>query len=177
MEKGYLLDAKAGAASGALQTRFARLAARNRARWEPDRVTIRLADKSIIDFHEGGKIDDIVLKDYHETVDPKSPNVTLFSPTDSPHPYFAEYGWVAQGGTQPKLPDRDTLWTAGPATLTPAAPVTLQWDNRQGLIFKRTISVDDDYMFKVIETVENKGAVDVSLAPYAPSSFTPAQRR
>jgi YidC/Oxa1 family membrane protein insertase len=117
---------------------------------------------------KSGRIDDLVLVKYHDTVDPKSPNVTLFSPTNSPHPYFAEYGWVAQGGLQQKLPDRDTLWTtAGPATLTPAAPVTLQWDNGQGLIFKRTISVDDDYMFKVIDTVENKGAVDVSLAPYA----------
>ena len=43
---------------------------------------------------KGGRIDDLVLVKYHETVDPKSPNVVLFSPTDSPHPYFAEYGWV-----------------------------------------------------------------------------------
>jgi YidC/Oxa1 family membrane protein insertase len=117
---------------------------------------------------KSGRIDDLVLVKYHDTVDPKSPNVTLFSPTNSPHPYFAEYGWVAQGGLQQKLPDRDTLWTpAGPATLTPAAPVTLQWDNGQGLIFKRTVSVDDDYMFKIVDTVENKGTAEVSLAPYA----------
>jgi YidC/Oxa1 family membrane protein insertase len=117
---------------------------------------------------KSGRIDDLVLVKYHETVDPKSPNVTLFSPSDSPHPYFAEYGWVAQGGLQQKLPDRDTLWTtAGPATLTPASPVTLQWDNGQGLLFKRTISVDDDYMFKIVDAVENKGTAEVSLAPYA----------
>jgi len=117
---------------------------------------------------KSGRIDDLVLVKYHETVDPKSPNVTLFSPTNSPHPYFAEYGWVAQGGTQPKLPDRDTLWTvSGAGTLTPAAPVTLQWDNGQGLLFKRTISIDDNYMFKVVDAVENKGTAEVSLAPYA----------
>ena len=45
----------------------------------------------------GGRIDDLVLVKYHETVDPKSPNVVLFSPADSPHPYFAEYGWVRCG--------------------------------------------------------------------------------
>lgn len=34
---------------------LAPLAARNRERWRADQVTIRLADKSIIDFHEGGR--------------------------------------------------------------------------------------------------------------------------
>ena len=105
---------------------------------------------------------------YHETVDPKSPNVTLFSPTNSPQPYFAEYGWVPQGGALTKLPDRDTLWTVeGQPTLTPATPVTLQWDNGQGLVFKRTLSIDDKYMFKIVDAVENKGTAEVSLAPYA----------
>ncbi len=117
---------------------------------------------------KGGRIDDLVLVKYHETVDPKSANVTLFSPTGSPHPYFAEYGWVAQGGSSQKVPDRDTLWTvSGPATLTPATPVSMQWDNGQGLVFKRTVSVDDNYMFTIVDTVENKGAAEVSLIPYA----------
>ena len=117
---------------------------------------------------KGGRIDDLVLVKYHETVDPKSANVTLFSPTGSPHPYFAEYGWVAQGGSSQKVPDRDTLWTvSGPATLTPATPVSMQWDNGQGLVFKRTVSIDDNYMFSIVDTVENKGAAEVSLIPYA----------
>jgi YidC/Oxa1 family membrane protein insertase len=117
---------------------------------------------------KGGRIDDLVLVKYHETVDPKSGNVTLFSPTGSPHPYFAEYGWVAQGGSSQKVPDRDTLWTvSGPATLTPATPVSMQWDNGQGLVFKRTVSIDDNYMFSIVDTVENKGAAEVSLIPYA----------
>ena len=50
----------------------------------------------------GGRIDDLVLVKYHETVDPKSPNVVLFSPTDSPHPYFAEFGWVAPSRLDPE---------------------------------------------------------------------------
>ena len=117
---------------------------------------------------KGGRIDDLVLVRYHETVDPKSPNVTLFSPTNSPQPYFAEYGWVPQGGAQTKLPDRDTLWTVeGQPTLTPTTPVTLGWDSGQGLVFKRTLSIDDKYMFKIVDAVENKGTAEVSLAPYA----------
>ena len=63
----------------------------------------------------GGRFDDIVLVKYHITVDPKSGNVVLFSPSDSPHPYFAEYGWVPAAGSNVKVPDRDTLWQGGGA--------------------------------------------------------------
>ena len=45
--------------------------------------------------------------------------------------------------------------------------MTLTWDNGQGLVFRRTISVDDNYMFKIIDEVENKSAADVTLSPYA----------
>ena len=66
---------------------------------------------------KGGKIDDIVLKDYHETVDPKSPNVRLFSPPGAPDAYWAETGFVSPGGVA-KTPNLDTLWTADRQTLT-----------------------------------------------------------
>jgi len=117
---------------------------------------------------KGGRFDDIVLVKYHETVDPKSPNVVLFSPSSSPHPYFAEYGWVPTAGSDTKVPDRDALWQVqGSNTLTPETPVTLTWDNGQGLLFKRTISVDDRYMFKLVDEVENRSGAEVALAPYA----------
>ncbi|HET6321947.1 MAG TPA: membrane protein insertase YidC [Hyphomicrobium sp.] len=117
---------------------------------------------------KGGRFDDVVLVKYHETVDPKSPNVVLFSPSSSPHPYFAEYGWVPATGTDTKVPDRDTLWQVeGNGTLTPQSPVTLTWDNGQGLLFKRTISIDDRYMFKLVDEVENRSGAEVALAPYA----------
>ena len=44
---------------------------------------------------KGGRIDDIILKDYRETVDPKSPNVRLFSPPGAPDAYWAETGFVS----------------------------------------------------------------------------------
>ncbi len=117
---------------------------------------------------KSGRIDDLKLIRYHETTDPKSPYVTLFSPANSPHPYFAEYGWVDQGKSGQKLPDRDTVWTAeGEDPLTPSTPVTLTWDNGQGLVFRRTISVDDDYMFGVVDEVENRSGTAVTLLPYA----------
>jgi YidC/Oxa1 family membrane protein insertase len=117
---------------------------------------------------KGGRIDDLVLAKYRETVDPKSPNVELFSPSSAPHPYYAEFGWSAgKGATQP-MPGRDTLWRMEKGgSLTPESPVTLAWDNGQGLLFRRTISVDPDYLFKVKDEVENKSRSAVSLYPYA----------
>ncbi len=114
----------------------------------------------------GGRFDDLVLVKYHITVDPKSGNVVLFSPSDSPHPYFAEYGWVPAAGSNVKVPDRDTLWQGG-GELTPANPVTLTWDNGQNVIFKRIVSVDDNYMFKIVDEVENRTGAEIALAPYA----------
>ncbi|HVZ05626.1 membrane protein insertase YidC [Hyphomicrobium sp.] len=117
---------------------------------------------------KGGRIDDLLLKKYRETVDPNSPIVTLLSPAGSPEPYFAEFGWVPQSGSQTKTPGSDTLWTLEKGTtLTPETPVTLAWDNGDGLVFRRTFSVDTNYMFKVVDEIENKTKADVTLLPYA----------
>ncbi len=116
---------------------------------------------------KGGLIDDLVLEKYRETVDPKSPNVVLFSPPGAPHAYFAEYGWQAASKSV-SVPDSETQWSAPQgAKLTPSTPVTLTWDNGQGLVFRRTFKVDENYMFDVVNEVENKTSSDVALAPYA----------
>ena len=112
----------------------------------------------------GGRIDDIVLTQYRETLDPQSPNIVLLSPLGAPQPYVAEFGWVATG-TVP-LPGPTTVWTADRPVLGPARPVTLSWDNGAGLLFKRTIGLDENYMFTVTDRVENKGAEAVTLHPY-----------
>ena len=117
---------------------------------------------------KGGRIDDVVLAKYRETVDPGSPNVVLFSPSGSPHPYYAEYGWVAGAGVTQPMPNSETLWrTEKGGALTPSSPVTLLWDNGQGLIFRRTITVDENYLFTVADEIENKTSSAVSLHPYA----------
>ncbi len=115
----------------------------------------------------GGSIDDIALKDYRETIEANSPNIVLLSPAGGPLPFYAEYGWVAAVGTTAALPAPNTVWAPeGPATLTPTTPVTLRWDNGQGLTFRRTIAVDNDYLFTVTDKVENAGTAPVALHPY-----------
>lgn len=116
---------------------------------------------------KGGRIDDISLKAYRDTVDPQSPNIVLLSPAGSPHPYYAETGFVGQPGIAIALPKADTLWSADAAALTDKKRLTLTWDNGAGLVFKRTIAIDERYMFSVRDSVENKSADAVSLFPYA----------
>src|ERR1700730_4763131 len=119
----------------------------------------------------GGRIDDLTLATYHETVDPKSPEVVLLWPNGTKEPYFAEFGWVA-GASGIKVPGPDTLWTASGGPLTPNGPLTLTWDNGAGLVFTRTISVDENYMFTVRDAVRNSGTAPVNLLPYALISRT-----
>jgi YidC/Oxa1 family membrane protein insertase len=114
---------------------------------------------------KGGKIDDIILKDYRETIDPKSPNIRLFSPSGAPDAYWAQTGFVSPSGG--KTPNLDTLWTADRKTLTPNEPVLLTWDNGAGLLFKRVIAVDDKYMFTITDSVVNSGSAPATVQPYA----------
>ena len=117
---------------------------------------------------KGGLIDDLKLVNYTETVDPKSPKVVLFSPLGAAHAYFAEYGWQGAARSQVPLPDSETVWQAqAGAKLTPETPVTLNWDNGQGLKFRRVISVDKQYMLSITDEVENTTSGDVILTPYA----------
>ncbi|WP_324753149.1 membrane protein insertase YidC [Roseovarius sp. Pro17] len=117
---------------------------------------------------QGGRIDQLSLKNYRETIDPNSPIVDLLSPVGSDAPYYALFGWAPGGGLAPDLvPGANTIWQADDtATLTPETPITLTWDNGAGLAFTRTISVDDKFMFNVEQAVQNTGDATVSLAPY-----------
>jgi YidC/Oxa1 family membrane protein insertase len=116
----------------------------------------------------GGRIDDLSLKTYRETLAADSPNVQLLSPVGKEHPYYAVFGWLAGNGLAAEdVPGAKSQWSiVSGATLSPENPVTLQWDNGKGLVFTRTISVDADFMFTVKDGVQNNGTAEARLAPY-----------
>ncbi|WP_055047794.1 membrane protein insertase YidC [Devosia sp. A16] len=119
---------------------------------------------------KGALLDDLQLKQYTETVDPNSPIITLLIPSGAPGGYYADAGWrAATGGTPVVVPDENSVWSVeGDAqTLTTETPVTLKWDNGAGLIFRRTISVDSNYLFTVAQSIENTGSGDVALYPFS----------
>lgn len=130
------------------------------------RIAIRTGKLEGSILLQGGRIDDLTLSTYRQTVEPDSPPVDLLSPVGSPHPYYAEFGWLA-GTDGLAVPSPTSIWTADRTTLTSTDPVTLTWDNGQGLQFVRKISVDQNYMFTISQTVINNGQGSVSLYPYA----------
>ncbi len=115
----------------------------------------------------GARFDDLRLKHYRETLNPKSPEITLLSPERTRYPYYAVFGFVDSPGANIGLPNDDTQWKLiHGSTLAPGSPVMLEWTNGGGLTFTRTISVDDEYMFTVSDSVANKSGRPVLLYPY-----------
>jgi YidC/Oxa1 family membrane protein insertase len=119
---------------------------------------------------KGGRIDDVSLVRYHETVDPNSPPIDLLSPSGGPQPFYAEFGWVGGAGGSakaPALPNAETVWRQeGSGALTPTHPVVLTYTNDEGLAFRRTIKIDDKYLFTITDEVANNGGQPVTLYPY-----------
>jgi YidC/Oxa1 family membrane protein insertase len=113
----------------------------------------------------GAVLDDIQLKDYHETISKSSPLVQILGRRDGDKPTFVQFGWDAPANT--KLPGDQSLWTASASALTPATPVTLSWDNHAGLIFQLVLSIDNNFMFTVHQQVINKTAAPVQLYPWS----------
>jgi YidC/Oxa1 family membrane protein insertase len=117
---------------------------------------------------KGGRIDDLTLTQYRESTDPKSPPIVLFSPSGAPDAFYAEFGWVPAGGSNATMPGPDTAWKQqSTGALGIDHPVKLTYDNGQGLVFTRTIAVDEHYLFTVKDDVANNSGSPVTLFPYA----------
>ena len=117
---------------------------------------------------KGAIFDDLHLLKYRETIDPNSPTITFLTPSGTKDALFAEQGIVPATGTTAKLPTPDTVWTApSGAVLSENNPVTITWDNGEGLKFSRKIEVHDSYVFTITQTVENATQTPVAFIPYA----------
>src|SRR4030081_935019 len=148
-------------ASAAPVSRDTAIASAPRVKIETPRVTGSISLK-------GARIDDLALVQFRESVDPKSPAIVLFSPPGRAEPFYCGFGWVAASGSPVIIPDQNTLWQQeGSGSLTPNSPVTLKYENGDGLTFHRTIAIDDRYLFTVKDDVTNVGSAPVTLYPFA----------
>ena len=115
---------------------------------------------------KGARFDDLSLTKYKQTLDKDSPNIELLKPSKTENAFYAEYGWLSSNRNL-LLPDAQTPWQiVGNDKLSPENPLVLQWDNGQGLVFKRKISLDENYLFSITQIVENHGDSAISLIPY-----------
>ena len=113
----------------------------------------------------GARVDDLVLRDYREEVARDSPLVRLLEPQVDPQPYYAQFGWTAEGDIP--VPGPNTVWKASASELTNATPVTLSWDNGAGQKFEIVLSIDDNYMLTAEQNVRNTGAAPIKLFPWS----------
>jgi YidC/Oxa1 family membrane protein insertase len=116
---------------------------------------------------KGARIDDLVMLRHTETVAEDAAPIRLFSPAGTQDAYFAGFGWSPQPGQAVPMPNGDTEWRASATRLAPGSPVTLSWDNGQGLVFEIGLSVDENYLFTAEQRVVNRSAGPVAVRPFA----------
>ena len=133
-----------------------------------ERITIETKRLSGSISLNGGRIDDLQLLDYNVRLNDESEKVTLLSPAGAPNAYFTMYGWAPAGSLDfDEVPGASTKWNVdGNSILTESTPISLTWDNKAGLTFRRDISIDKDYLFSIKQTVENNSDKIVRMRPY-----------
>ena len=113
----------------------------------------------------GASIDDLTFKKYTNTLNGDD-NVVLLSPKKVEDGYYIETGW-ATANKNINLPNSKTIWTIeGNNKLTPNSPIKLSWTNDQNIKFIKDISIDDQYLFKVNQTIINNSEKTYNFYPY-----------
>jgi YidC/Oxa1 family membrane protein insertase len=115
---------------------------------------------------EGGLIDDISFKNHKQKVDGKK-NIEFLNPSQSENGFYVESGWASIGNNI-KVPTKNSKWEVeGNKTLTDKSPITIKWNNKEGVIFKKKIELDGKYLFKISQEIQNNTSKNLELYPYA----------
>lgn len=115
---------------------------------------------------KGARLDNAVLNNYKENINKNSENIVLLHPKETPNAYFYESGFVSSNNSI-DIPNSNTLWSANKSTLTTNSPVILTYINKQGIVFKKIISIDDNYMLKITDQIINNYNKDIEIYPWA----------
>ena len=129
---------------------------------------IRIENENIIGSIslEGGLIDDISFKNHKQKVE-GGENIEFLNPAQTENGFYAESGW-ASIGNKIKVPTKNSKWKVeGNKVLTDKSPVILKWNNNEGVIFKKKIELDEKYLFKISQEIQNNSSQSVELYPYA----------
>ena len=129
---------------------------------------IKIENKNIIGSIslEGGLIDDISFKNHKQKVEGEK-NIEFLNPSQSENGFYVESGWASVGNNI-KVPTKNSKWQIdGNKILTETTPVTIKWDNKEGIIFKKKIELDEKYLFKISQEIQNNSSTNIELYPYA----------
>ena len=115
---------------------------------------------------KGAIIDDISFKNYKKVLG-EDKNVNFLNPKETENGYFIETGWTSLGNTV-KVPNAESIWSIkGNNVLTEGKTIFLEWNNQEGLVFRKKIQLDDKFLFNISQEVENNSSKAVELFPYA----------
>ena len=116
--------------------------------------------RGVISTH-GVKINNVLLKNYNKYLNDKDgERVSVFG--DKEDKYYAYNSWISENADMP-LPDENTIWKASSTTLSEDSPVVLTWDNQNGLLFEKEISVDDRFVITIVDRVKNYGETAIPI--------------
>jgi len=114
---------------------------------------------------KGLRFDDLTLLKYKQEIAENSPAVELFSPSNSENAYFAEVGWWGKDKSV-TYPDSTTNWQTDNSQLVAGSSVNLYWVSPEKVKFKVSISLDENYLFSIKQSVENHSARPISVQFY-----------
>ena len=115
---------------------------------------------------KGGIIDDVSFKTHKKDIK-NGENVILLNPKDTKDGYYVETGWTSIGN-KIDVPNFNSKWNlVGNSNLAPNNPVILEWKNKNGIIFRKKIQIDEKYLFNITQEVKNNSKQSIELYPYA----------
>ena len=114
---------------------------------------------------EGGIIDDLVLEEYRETLDPTSDFIGFLNPLGSEDAYYLDTGWVSPDSSI-ELPNNKSKWTADKSSIGINDPVKITWTNTQNITFEKIITLDEHYLFSIDQRVINNSDKSFDLYPF-----------
>ena len=115
---------------------------------------------------KGAVIDDLSFIKYKKELKNED-KVVFLNPKEIADGYYVETGWSSIGN-KVKVPNIETQWSVkGNKLLNQNNSVTLIWNNGEGIIFKKIVSLDDKFLFKIKQEVQNNTNEDLELYPYA----------
>ena len=118
-----------------------------------------------ISLTNGGAIDDLKFKNYNQKLNGEE-KIILLSPANVKNGYFLNTGWTTNNNVE--VPTPNTVWkTKSNSKLTPDNPVKIYFKNNVGIIFERTISIDDNYLFNIDQKIINNSNKSFKFYPYS----------
>ena len=115
---------------------------------------------------KGGLIDDISFKNHKQNLENKK-SIEFLNPAETKDGFYAETGWTSIKN-KIKVPNKESVWKiVGNDTLTENQPITLEWNNGNGIIFKKIIELDEKFLFKISQQVQNNTSKTIDLYPFS----------